>query len=77
MTTVELEHCFVWQTGVPGVRTVAGHRVEATGSDSTRVTFSLSWRGPLAPFIGLLYRKWSRRYVGMEAQGLKQRCEVW
>src|SRR5262249_37796372 len=65
-----------WQTDVPGVRTVAGHRVEATGSKSTRVTLSLSWRGPLAPLIGLLYRKRSRRYVEMEAQGLKQRCEV-
>ena len=76
VTTVEPEHCFVWQTGVAGVRTVAGHRVEATGSDSTRVPFSLSWRGPLAPLIGLLYGKRSRRYVGMEAQGLKQRCEA-
>jgi hypothetical protein len=58
------------------VRTVAGHRVEATGSDSTRVTLSISWRGSLAPLIGLLYRRRSRCYVGMEAQGLKQRCEA-
>ena len=76
VTACEPEHSFTWQTGVPGVRTVAGHRVEATGSKSTRVTLSISWRGPLASFIGLLYRKWSRRSVGMEAQGLKQRCEA-
>ena len=70
------EHYFEWQTGVPGVRTVAGHRLEATGSDSTRVTLSVGWSGPLAPLIGLLYSKRSRRYVGREAQGLKQRCEA-
>ena len=76
VTAFEPEHYFTWQTDVPGVRTVAGHHVEATGSNSTRVTLSLSWRGPLAPLIGLLCRKRSRRYVGMEAQGLKQRCEA-
>ena len=68
MTAFEPEHYFVWQTGVPSVRTVAGNLVEATGSDSTRVTFSISWRGPLAPLIVLLYGKQSRRYVGIEAQ---------
>ena len=76
MSAVEPEHSFVWQTGVPGVRTVAGHRVEATESNGTHVTLSLSWSGPLAPLIGLLYGKQSRRYVEMEAQGLKQRCEA-
>jgi hypothetical protein len=76
VTAFEPEHYFAWQTNVLGVRTVAGHRVEATGSQSTRVTFSISWRGLLAPLIGLLYRQRSRRYVGMEAQGLKQRCEA-
>src|SRR5262245_41536999 len=76
VTAFEPEHSFAWRTGVPRVRTVSGHRVEATGSDSTRVTLSVSWRGPRAPLIGLLYRKRSRRCVGMEAQGLKQRCEA-
>jgi len=76
VTAFEPERYFEWQTGVPSVRTVAGHRVEATGSDSTRVTLSVRWSGPLAPFIGLLYSKRSRRYVGLEAQGLKQRCEA-
>ena len=32
VTAFEPEHSFEWQTVVPGVRTVAGHRVEATGS---------------------------------------------
>ena len=76
MTAFEPKHYFAWQAGAPGVQTVAGHHVEATGSNSTRVTLSLSWRGPLAPLIGLLYGKRSRRYVGMEAQGLKQCCEA-
>jgi uncharacterized membrane protein len=76
VTAFEPGHYFAWQTGVPGVRTVAGHRVEATESNGAHVTLSLSWSGPLAPLIGLLYGKQSLRYVEMEAQGLKQRCEA-
>ncbi len=49
VTAFEAEHYFAWQTVVPAVRTVAGHRVEVTGSDRPRVTLSLSWRGALAP----------------------------
>jgi uncharacterized membrane protein len=76
VTAFEPEHYFEWRTGVLGVRTVAGHRVEAIGSAGARVTLSVSWSGLLAPLIGLLYSKRSRHYVGMEAQGLGQRCEA-
>ena len=68
MTACEPEHSFAWQTNGPGVRAVAGHRVEAPRRESTRVTRSISWRGPLAPLIGLLYAKRSRRYVGLVSQ---------
>ena len=76
VTALEVERFFIWQAVVPGLKTVAGHRVDATRSDGARVTLALSWSGPLAPLIRLLYGRLSRRYVETEAQGLKRRCET-
>src|SRR5262245_4093349 len=67
---------FEWQSVVPGLRSVGFHRAEANGDAGTRVLLSIRWRGPLAPIIRLLYGKLARRYVEMEAQGLKRRCEA-
>jgi uncharacterized membrane protein len=75
ITAVEPERYFEWQTSGPGVKTVAGHRIETSGSDGSRLTLSLEWSGLLAPLIRLLYGGMSRNYVSMEAQGLKQRSE--
>jgi hypothetical protein len=32
--------------------------------------------GPLAWLVGILYGRLTRRYIGMEAQGLKRFCEA-
>lgn len=66
---------FAWRAVTPGLTSVGGHRVEAAGEQAVRVTLSITWRGPLAPVIRLLWGRLSRRYVEMEAQGLKRRCE--
>lgn len=76
VTALEPNRYFEWQNVGPGLKTVAGHRVEPRGSDGARVTLSFGWSGPLAPLIRLLYERLSRRYVEMKAQGLKRRCEA-
>lgn len=76
VTALEPGRYFEWQSAAPGLMTVAGHRVDAAGDHASRVTLSLTWSGPLAPVIRLLFGKLSRRYVEMEAQGLKRRCEA-
>ncbi len=76
VTALEPGHSFEWQAATPGLLTVADHRVEAAGDHASRVTLSLTWSGPLAPVIRRLFGTLSRRYVEMEAQGLKQRCEA-
>lgn len=76
VTTLEAERYFEWQNVAPGVKSVAGHRVDATGSGRTRVTLSLGWSGWLAPLLRLLYGKLSRRYVQTEAERLKRRSEA-
>jgi hypothetical protein len=76
VTAFETGRYFEWQNLSPGLKTVAGHRVESHGNGGSRVTLSLGWSGVFAPVIRLLYGNLSRRYVDTEAQGLKQRCEA-
>jgi len=75
VTVLESQRYFEWENAVPGVKAVAGHRVEAAGPARTRVTLSFRWTGWLAPLIRLLFGKLSQRYVQVEAESLKQRCE--
>ncbi len=57
ITTIEAERYFEWQNTGPGVKTEAGHRIEASRRGASRVTLSLNWNGPLAPVIRLFYGK--------------------
>ena len=69
-------HWFAWETRGLGVTTTAGHRVVADGRGGTMVTLTVQQVGLLAR----LFRPWTskliRRYMEMEAQGLKRRCEA-
>jgi len=66
---------FTWVATGPGVTTTAGHRLTPTATGVT-VVLSFDQRGPLAPVVDLLLGRLTRRYVGMEAAGLKRRCET-
>ena len=76
VTALEPGRYFEWRSPAPGLLSVGGHRVDAAGDRASRVTLSLAWSGPLAPVMRLLFGKLSRRYVEMEARGLKRRCEA-
>jgi len=69
------EKSFAWVTRSPGLEIKGGHTVAANGHAS-RVTLTLRYSGPLAPLAGLLYGNLSRRYIGIEAEGLRRRCEA-
>ncbi len=75
VTGFEPERSFVWESRSPGVLTVAGHRLEAR-DDGTLVTLELRQSGPLAPVAGLFFGRLTRRYLAMEAAGLKAYCEA-
>lgn len=76
---------FSWASKAPGVTTTGGHRLVAdpggsgSGSDvpgdSVTVTLTLDQEGFLAPVVWRLTGSRSRRYVQMEADGLKRHCE--
>jgi uncharacterized membrane protein len=67
---------WTWVATAPGVRSTAIHTVEPIDASTTRVHQTLIQKGPLAAIAGRLYGKLTRRYLAMEAQGLKQRCEA-
>ena len=70
------ETSFSWASKVPGVTTTGGHRLGPGAGDNVMVTLTLDQEGFLAPVVWRLMGSRSRRYVQMEADGLKRRCEA-
>lgn len=75
VTELDQPRCFAWTATSGGVTTVADHRLRPNGGGGTTVTLSIAQTGLLAPLVGLLTSSLTRRYVAMEARGLKRRCE--
>lgn len=65
---------FTWESVAPGVRVTARHEIEPAARGS-RVRLSIDNEGPLGALIGRLIGGVTRRYVAMEAEGLKARSE--
>jgi uncharacterized protein YndB with AHSA1/START domain len=68
------EHDFTWVTRSPGVRTCAEHVVEPVAGGSN-VTLTIRFEGFLGGLLALLAGSLTKRYLTLEAGGLKQQCE--
>jgi uncharacterized membrane protein len=66
---------WTWVQRSPGGTTVARHVVTAEADRRTEVRQQLEQRGPMGSLVGLLMRKMTRRYLNLEAVGLKARSE--
>ncbi|MGN9765529.1 SRPBCC family protein [Micromonospora sp. SD12] len=66
---------FSWVSGSPGVRTLGEHRVLPLPGGRSRVELAITQTGPLAGPVGWLYGDLMRRYLWLEADGLRRRCE--
>ncbi|CCH16833.1 SRPBCC family protein [Micromonospora lupini] len=66
---------FTWVSDTPGVRTRGEHRLLPLPDGRTRVELAIDQAGPLARLIGLLYGGLLRRYLRLEADGLRARAE--
>jgi uncharacterized membrane protein len=75
VTELTPDRGFVWTAKSPGVRNRGIHRVEPVGDGESRVTLGVEEDGPLGRLAGRLLRRLTKRYVDMEAEGLKKRVE--
>lgn len=75
-TVTELDPAvgFSWESRSRGIHTVAAHHVEP-GPGGTRVRLRLVQTGPLSRVALLVAGRLVRRYLRMEGDGLKRRCE--
>lgn len=74
VTQLDEGTAFVWESRAPGVLTRGTHLLEPDG-DGTGLTLTIDQSGPLAWPIGLLAGGTLRRYLALEAQGIKSRSE--
>jgi uncharacterized membrane protein len=74
VTRLDEGTAFDWESRAPGVRSRGSHLLEPDG-DGTRLTLAMDQSGVLAWPIGLLAGGTIRRYLMLEAQGVKSRSE--
>jgi uncharacterized membrane protein len=71
VTEVEPGVSWTWRQSSPGGTTLASHVVEAHEGGRTLVRQRIDQRGPVGVAVGVLTRRLTRRYLELEAQGLK------
>jgi uncharacterized protein YndB with AHSA1/START domain len=67
--------CFVWDTAGPAYVVTARHEIAPVGEGSS-LRLQVRMTGPLSPLVWLVTGSVVRKYVDLEAQGIKQRCEA-
>jgi uncharacterized membrane protein len=66
---------WTWVQRSPGGLTVASHDVLALPDGRSRVHQRLDQGGPVGALVGRAMRRMTRRYLDLEAQGLKRHSE--
>jgi uncharacterized membrane protein len=74
VTDLEPGQSFSWTATGGGMTALGTHRITLR-SDGVEVTLSIRQTGPLAWLAALVTSRLTRRYVQIEADGLKRRCE--
>jgi uncharacterized membrane protein len=74
VTTWEPGRSWTWTATGPGVRTMASHVLTRAG-EGTVAEQSIVSSGPIGRLSAFVWRSLTRRYLAMEAAGLKQSSE--
>jgi uncharacterized protein YndB with AHSA1/START domain len=74
VTQVEPGRSFSWSSDAPGLHSAADHEIRP-GPGGCTVVLRLVQTGPLAPLVWRLTARIVRRYVDLEAEGLRRRAE--
>ena len=75
VTALTPNESFTWESRSPGVTTTAAHDITVNPDGTVTVRLTLTQKGPLAGLVSLLTGRLTRRYVSMEANGLKAKAE--
>jgi uncharacterized protein YndB with AHSA1/START domain len=75
VTDLVPQESFSWQARSAGITTLGLHQLAPGAAGGVTVRLGLRQSGPLAGLVGLLTARRTRRYVQMEAEGLKRRSE--
>lgn len=75
VTACEGDRGFEWVLRNPGSRITAGHWIEDL-PEGCRVVLTVRIEGVLSGLIGWMTGSLTRRYMAMEAEGLKKRSEA-
>lgn len=62
---------FAWESRSMGIRTWANHAIESH-EGGCRLVLTLTMNGGLAPLVAFLAQRTVRRYMAMEAEGMRQ-----
>lgn len=77
VSEIDPGRAFTWTASVGGVTGAASHTVVTLGAGSrSRLVLGLTQRGAAAPLVTLLFGRRIRRYVRLEAAGLKAAAEA-
>ena len=74
VTQWEPGRSWTWTARSPGARTEASHVLTRVG-DGTLAEQSITPSGPIGRLAAFMWRSLTRRYLAIEAAGLKQRAE--
>jgi hypothetical protein len=76
VTAIDRGRSWTWKQRSPGATTLATHEVVADADGRTLVRQRIDQRGPLGIVVAALTRRMTRRYLDLEAQGLKASSEA-
>lgn len=76
VTEIEPGRSWTWVQRSPGGTTSASHEVEAAGADRAVVRQRIDQRGPIGVVVGALTARLTKRYLALEAAGLKSASEA-
>ena len=75
VSALEPGAAWTWKQSSPGGLTLGVHEVVPLGPERTLVRQRIDQRGPIGALVGALMRGTTRRYLALEAEGLKAHCE--
>jgi uncharacterized protein YndB with AHSA1/START domain len=75
VTALEPGRAFTWEQRQPGSLVSARHTCTSLPAGGTRVELTVVMSGALGGVVGRFYRGLTRRYLAMEAAGLKAQAE--